>query len=131
MMMTIGLTMKMGIPVVIGPSIQVSQAIPSQNNPPYSSMKLISIKKSTNKNKKMMAIFLSDFGPHIVHVGATGYEDFTTTRDEAKKDAYIKRHQVRENHNNPYTAGSLARWILWNKPTIKSSIADYKERFKL
>jgi len=25
----------------------------------------------------------------------------------------------------------LARWILWNKPTIKESIKDYKKRFNL
>jgi hypothetical protein len=114
--------------VVIGQTILVIQ---TKNNPLYSRMKLISIKKSTKPDKKMMAIFLSDFGPKIVHFGAVGYEDFTTSLSQVKKDAYIKRHEVRENHNNPYTAGALSRWILWNKPTIKASIADYKKRFNL
>lgn len=95
-------------------------------------MKLISIKPSPKADKKMMAIFLTDFGEKIVHFGAKGYEDFTTTgSDEAKKAAYIKRHEVREDHTNPYTAGALSRWILWNKPTIKASITDYKKRFSL
>jgi hypothetical protein len=27
------------------------------------------------------------------------------------------------------TAGTLALYILWNKPTIKESIKDYKKKF--
>ena len=29
------------------------------------------------------------------------------------------------------TAGSLSRYILWNKPTLKGSISDYRKRFNL
>jgi len=25
----------------------------------------------------------------------------------------------------------LSRWILWNKPTLKASISDFKKRFDL
>lgn len=32
---------------------------------------------------------------------------------EEKKNAYIKRHQVRENFNDIMTAGALSRWVLW------------------
>ena len=94
-------------------------------------MKLIRIEQSKVPGKKMTAIFLSDAGPTMIHFGAKGYGDYTTTGDEAKKEAYLKRHKPREDWNNPYTAGALSRWILWNKPTIKASIADYKQRFKL
>lgn len=95
-------------------------------------MKLVSIERSSVGNKKMTAIFLLDNDRHkTVHFGAKGYEDYTTTGDEAKKSAYIKRHQVNENWNDPTTAGALARYILWNKPTISESIADYKRRFNL
>jgi hypothetical protein len=97
-------------------------------------MTVVTIKKSKVPGKKMTAIFLSDGGSTIVHFGATGYKDFTTHSPEvrdAKKEAYLKRHAPREDWNSPYTAGSLSRWILWNKPTIKASITDYKQRFKL
>lgn len=94
-------------------------------------MKLISIKPSTRADKKMMAIFLSDFGEKIVHFGEAGAADFTISGDEAKKNAYLKRHEPRENWSNPYTPGSLSRYVLWNKKTIKASITDYKKRFKL
>ncbi len=46
-----------------------------------------------------------------------------------KKNAYIARHKVNENWNDPTSAGALARYILWNKKTLTDSIADFKQRF--
>jgi len=43
----------------------------------------------------------------------------------------MTRHRKRENWNNYMSAGSLSRYILWNKPTLKASIADYKKKFNL
>ena len=57
--------------------------------------------------------------------------DFTKHRDEKRKQRYLDRHKARENWDDPKTVGALARWILWNKPTIKESIKDYKKRFNL
>ena len=37
----------------------------------------------------------------------------------------------KENWNDYMSAGSLSRWILWNKPTLTASIQDYMRRFKL
>ena len=31
--------------------------------------------------------------------------------------AYIARHTVRENWNDPYSAGALSRWLLWGDTT--------------
>ena len=93
---------------------------------------LIKIVKSTRADKKLMAVFLNCETNRLktVHFGAKGMSDFTIHKDKERKQRYIDRHNKRENWNNPITAGSLSRWILWNKPTIKSSIADYKKRFK-
>lgn len=94
-------------------------------------MKLISIKPSTRADKKLTAIFLSDSGPTIIHFGSKGSKTFLDHLDEVKKQNYIKRHQVRENWDDPLTPGSLSRYVLWNKPTMEASITDYKKRFKL
>ena len=91
-------------------------------------MKLVSIKPSTRSDKKLMAEF--DDGT-VTHFGAKGYTDFTQTGDESKKAAYLKRHRVNENWNDPKSAGALSRFILWNKPTISASIKDFKNRFSL
>jgi hypothetical protein len=94
-------------------------------------LKLISIKSSHKKEKKLDAVFEKDGRKKIVPFGASGYTDFTKSRDEGKKSAYIQRHQSREDWNNPVSAGALSRWVLWNKPTLKESIKDYKKRFNL
>jgi hypothetical protein len=96
-------------------------------------MKVV-IKKSTNKDKKMMAIFYDDNDKKIktTHFGASGYTDFIKSGgDEKKKQAYLDRHRTNENWNDYMSAGSLSRWTLWNKKTLSASIADYKSRFKL
>jgi hypothetical protein len=68
--------------------------------------------------------------PQRVKFGALGYTDYTQTHDKERKRLYLLRHQ-HEDWNNPRTAGALSRWILWNKPSITDSIADYKRRFDM
>ena len=94
---------------------------------------LITIKKSDKHGKKMMAVFedCNTERRKTVHFGALGYDDYTHHKDPERKKRYLDRHKSRENWNNPVTAGSLSRWILWNKPSLRASIADYKSRFKL
>ena len=89
---------------------------------------MVEIKPSTRADKKLMAIFPDGT---TTHFGAKGFEDFTTHRDEKRKELYIKRHRANEDWSNPKAAGTLARFILWNKPTLSASIADYKKRFNL
>jgi len=68
-----------------------------------------------------------------IYFGAAGYPDFILSGgDEEKKTRYISRHESREDWSSPYAgAGFWSRWILWNRPTLKSSINDTKERFNI
>ena len=93
----------------------------------------VEIKPSTQKDKKLMAIFYDDDGKKkkTTHFGAKGMSDFTIHKDKERKERYLDRHRKRENWDSFMTAGSLSRWILWNKPTLKASISDYKKRFNL
>ena len=93
----------------------------------------VEIKPSTQKDKKLMAIFYDDDGKKkkTTHFGAKGMSDFTIHKDKERKQRYLDRHRKRENWNSFMTAGSLSRYLLWNLPTLKASIADYKKRFKL
>lgn len=94
---------------------------------------IVNIKKSNLPEKKMMATFYDINNNKIktVHFGANGYSDYTIHKDPERKQRYINRHQKNENWDNPMTAGTLALYILWNKPTIKESIKDYKKKFNL
>jgi hypothetical protein len=96
-------------------------------------VKLQSITESEKPEKKLKATFLQDNGrTKTVHFGAKGMTDHTKTpQDEERKKRYLARHAKNENWNDPMSAGALSRWILWNKPTLSASIADYKKRFNL
>ena len=89
-------------------------------------------KKSTNPNKKYMAIFYDGTKKvKTTHFGAAGMSDYTKHKNDARKQRYINRHRTNENWSNYMSAGALSRWILWNKKTLTASKADYKKRFNL
>jgi hypothetical protein len=99
----------------------------------------VNITQSDSKDKKLMAVFTFDDGKtKTTHFGASGYMDYIlyNKRDgrvlaNDKKRNYLARHKVNEDWDDYTSAGSLSRWILWNKPTLKASINDYKKRFNL
>ena len=102
-------------------------------------MKLLSIKPSERATKKYVATFClcdgetkcCDKERKRVHFGQKESSTYIDHKDDKKKDAYIARHKVNENFNNPLSSGSLARFILWNKTTLSASISDFKKRFNL
>lgn len=95
-------------------------------------VKNVSIKKSSRKNKKWVATFTDDKGNVVKssHFGDNRYQDYTQHKDDERKNRYISRHS-KEDWSNPTTPATLSRFILWELPNIKQSIADYKRRFKL
>lgn len=102
---------------------------------------LISISKlplNSSKKKKMKAVFrnIRTRKNKTVYFGGKGYGDYTIYNKtkgkvyaDMKKKNYLARHRKNENWENPITAGSLSRYILWNKRTLKASIEDYIRRF--
>ena len=92
----------------------------------------VTFKTSTNPDKKYMATFYDGKKKvKTTHFGAAGMSDYTKHKDKARKQRYLNRHKANENWSNYMSAGSLSRYILWNKPTLTESKADYKKRFNL
>jgi len=96
-----------------------------------SKLKLVKITKSPKKDKKLMAVFNKDGKEIVRHFGAKGYSDYTQHKDPNRMKRYSNRHKSRENWKDPTTPGALSKYVLWNKPSLKASIADYKKRFNL
>lgn len=96
-------------------------------------LKLKTIKPSHLPEKKWDAIFERKDGTLITQpFGQRGYSDYTKHNDPARKERYIARHKrMGEDWNDPTRAGTLSRYILWNKKTLKASIRDFKRRFHL
>lgn len=104
-------------------------------------MKLKTVRRSHKKDKKWDAVFVYPDGHEkVVPFGAKKLEsgkwvemsDYTKHKDKTRKQRYLKRHAgMGEHWNQPDTPGALSKWILWNKPSFKASLADFKKRFKL
>lgn len=96
-------------------------------------LRLKTIRKSHKKEKKFDAVFEYPGGDtKTVSFGLKPYSDFTKHKDVTRRARYLKRHSgMGENWNDPTTPGALSKWILWNKPTLRGSIKDFKRRFKL
>ena len=96
-------------------------------------MRLRTIKRSHRADKKWDAVFVKDNGREIVTpFGQKGYSDYTKHKNKTRKQRYLKRHSgMGEHWNKPTTPGALSRWVLWNKPSFKESVKDYKKKFNL
>jgi hypothetical protein len=95
-------------------------------------MRFKTLRRSRNPEKKWDAVFEKDGKEKVVSFGAKGYSDFTKHKNTTRKARYIKRHSgMGEHWDKPDTPGALSRWILWNKPSLKGSLRDFKKRFSL
>lgn len=88
------------------------------------------LKKSTRKDKKLMVITPEG---KVIHFGQAGASDYPNHKDKDRKANYIARHKKRENWTKSGidTAGYWARWVLWNKKTIRESIRDIEKRYHI
>lgn len=96
-------------------------------------LKLKTIKKSHRPEKKWDAVFVQKDGTEKVQpFGQRGYSDFTKHKNVTRKQRYIARHaRMHEDWKDPTRAGTLSRFILWNKPSLQASIRDYRRRFRV
>lgn len=101
-------------------------------------IKFLSLKKSDKDKFKYVISLVVNQKVKKIYFGANGYNDYIIynkilTREEAdkKKENYIKRHGVNQDWTDPLKAGTLSRYILWNKRTLKQSLDDYLKRFNI
>tara|TARA_R110000823_G_C15861785_1_gene493248 strand:+ start:325 stop:633 length:309 start_codon:yes stop_codon:yes gene_type:complete len=94
--------------------------------------------QAKQKGKKMQAVFFEKGKDgkmkkkKTVAFGSAGMSDYTINKDKARRQRYLDRHRKRENWNNPMSAGSLSKWILWGDSTSKqANIRAFKKRFNL
>lgn len=87
----------------------------------------IEIVRSSRQGKKYDAVIQREDGrTKTVPFGATGYSDYTIHKDKDRKERYIIRHKANEDWSSQgyETAGFYSRWILWNLPSLRASVAD-------
>lgn len=96
-------------------------------------MKLYIYDSATN-TKRFVAIFVeNDIIKFTSNFGSATGSTFIDHGDIIKRSNYLKRHSaLNEDWDDPFTAGSLSRWILWGESDdIETNIKSFKKRFKL
>ena len=93
-------------------------------------IKLIRIEPSNNKNKKWSAFFNINDKEKKVDFGYKSKKDtkndYTLHNDKQRRKNYLIRHKKDLNTNQPYRAGYLSIFILWNDKSLEKSINIYK-----
>ena len=96
-------------------------------------VKLLSLTKLKSGKKKFNAEFQitkpnGKVSVKNIKFGAKGMSDYTIHKDKDRRDRYITRHKKDLRTGDPTRAGYLSMYVLWNKPSFKTSLADYKRR---
>lgn len=87
------------------------------------------IEASDRKGKRFKATFANG---KTVHFGAKNGSTYIDHKDKTKRENYIKRHAVRENFDDPYSAGSLSRWLLWGDFTnLEKNHKAFMKKYKV
>jgi len=96
-------------------------------------MVFVQLNKSQVSGKKYTAVFYDDVDRKKIKTTHFGSEmsDYTKHKDDERKQRYLDRHRANENWSDYKSAGSLSRWILWNKTSISASYNDYLKKFGL
>ena len=93
----------------------------------------IEIVKSSRQGKKYDAIIHREDGrTKTVPFGQAGASDYTLHKDKDRKERYIARHKGMNedwSFEGYDTAGFYSKWILWNLPSLRASVADTIKRF--
>lgn len=94
-------------------------------------LKVKSFKKLKSGKKKYEITFEKNGKTYVRKFGAAGMSDFTIHKDRERRERYISRHKKDLKTGDPMKPGYLSMYILWNKPSIKASLADYKRRLNV
>ena len=94
-------------------------------------IKVKSFKKLKGGKKKYEITFEKNGKTYVRKFGAQGMSDFTIHKDRERRERYISRHKKDLRTGDPMKPGYLSMYILWNKPSLKASLADYKRRLSV
>lgn len=81
---------------------------------------------STKKDKRLMIII----NGKKIHFGYKHGKTFIDHKDKRKKAAWIARHSVNPNFNNPDSPIFWSHWVLWNKPDLVPSYVDALRKYR-
>ena len=71
---------------------------------------LLDVVKSNRKSKRFMAVFSNGMK---IHFGLDGSSTFIDHHNILKRFNYLKRHEVTEKYDDPYTPATISAYLTW------------------
>ena len=87
-------------------------------------MTTVLLRFSTRADKRLMALFPN----RTTHFGAKRGSTYVDHGDDEVRAAWLARHEPRENWRDYESAGALARWLLWEKKSLREAIEELNMR---
>lgn len=96
-------------------------------------LKLNSITRTGNQRPAFAAVFtMNDGKQKTVKFGTSSNYALNPVKTKKDRNAYIARHAVSENWNDPLSRGALSRYILWGESrSVVENTRAYRKRFNL
>ena len=92
-------------------------------------LKLTRVVRNTKGDKEFTAYFLKDGKEKITRFGTSSNFLLNSSKTEADRKAYISRHKVNENWNDPTSAGALSRYLLCETRSLTKNIRRFRKRY--
>ena len=87
-------------------------------------MTTVLLRFSTRADKRLTA----EFPNRTVHFGSKGGSTYLDHGDDQVRAAWLARHEPREDWKDYESAGALARWLLWEKKSLREAIEELNMR---
>ena len=87
---------------------------------------IVKLETANDGKHKYTAIFSNG---HKTKFGQYGASDYTIHKDKKRRELYRARHQKDLETNDPYRAGYLSFWLLWNTPSLDKNVREYNKKF--
>ena len=87
-------------------------------------MTTVLVRTSSRADKRLMA----EFPGRTVHFGSKSGSTYIDHGDDDVRAAWMARHETRENWKDYDSAGALARWLLWERPTLREAMQELNMR---
>ena len=84
----------------------------------------VRLSRSPQDGKRLVA----KFPDKTIHFGSSAGQAFVDHKDPKIRSAWLARHRVSADFADYRTAGALARWILWEKPTIAGAVRHLNQK---
>jgi len=91
----------------------------------------VEIKKSVLPTKRYGATFTRKNGKtKTINFGSINGQTYVDGAGEKIKEDYMARHSIRENWEDPLSAGALSKHILWgDSDNISKNVVAYRKEF--